>query len=38
MVPKFVPTVALSLTQNRLVLTVAQDSGSIWVLDNVDPE
>src|SRR5882757_10336149 len=38
MVPKFVPTVALSLTQNRLVLTVAQDSGSIWVLDNIDPE
>jgi Tol biopolymer transport system component/DNA-binding winged helix-turn-helix (wHTH) protein len=38
MVPKFIPTVALSLTQDRLVLTVAQDSGSIWVLDNVDAE
>jgi Tol biopolymer transport system component len=36
MVPKFIPTIALSLTQDRLVLTVAQDSGNIWVLDNVD--
>jgi hypothetical protein len=26
----------LSLTQNRLMITVAQVSGSIWVLDNVD--
>jgi Tol biopolymer transport system component/DNA-binding winged helix-turn-helix (wHTH) protein len=36
MVSKFIPTIALSLTQDRLVLTVAQDSGNIWVLDNVD--
>jgi hypothetical protein len=36
MVPKFIPTIALSLTQDRLVLTVAQESGDIWVLDNVD--
>jgi Tol biopolymer transport system component len=36
MVPTFIPTVALSLAQNRLVLTVAQVSGSIWVLDHVD--
>jgi Tol biopolymer transport system component len=36
MVPKFIPTVAISLTQDRLVLTVAQDSGNIWVLDNID--
>jgi Tol biopolymer transport system component/DNA-binding winged helix-turn-helix (wHTH) protein len=36
MVPKFIPTIALSLTQDRLVLTVAQDSGNIWLLDNVD--
>ena len=36
MVPKFIPTVALSLTQDRLVLTVAQVSGSIWVLDHVE--
>ena len=33
MVPQFIPTVALSLTQDRLVLTVAQVSGSIWVLE-----
>ena len=36
MVPKFIPLIALSLTQDRLVLTMAQDSGNIWVLDNVD--
>ncbi len=36
MVPKFIPTVAISLSQNRLVMTVAQDSGNIWVLDKVD--
>jgi Tol biopolymer transport system component/DNA-binding winged helix-turn-helix (wHTH) protein len=36
MVPKFIPTIALSLTQDRLVLTMGQDSGNIWVLDNVD--
>jgi Tol biopolymer transport system component/DNA-binding winged helix-turn-helix (wHTH) protein len=36
MVPKFIPTVALSLTRDRLVLTVAQVSGSIWVLDHVE--
>jgi dipeptidyl aminopeptidase/acylaminoacyl peptidase len=36
MVPNDITTVGLSLTQDRLVLTVAQVSGSIWVLDNVD--
>jgi dipeptidyl aminopeptidase/acylaminoacyl peptidase len=36
MVPHFIPTVGLSLTGDRLVLTVAQVSGSIWVLDHVD--
>jgi Tol biopolymer transport system component/DNA-binding winged helix-turn-helix (wHTH) protein len=36
MVPKFIPDVAISLSQNRLVMTVAQDSGNIWVLDKVD--
>jgi hypothetical protein len=36
MVPNYIPTVSLSLTQDRLVLTVAQVSGSIWVLDHVD--
>jgi Tol biopolymer transport system component/DNA-binding winged helix-turn-helix (wHTH) protein len=35
MVPRDIPNVQLSLSQDRLVLTVAQVSGSIWVLDNV---
>lgn len=38
MIPKFMPTVSLSLTQDRLVPTVAQVSGNIWVLDNLDRE
>jgi len=36
MVPLAISDVELSLTQDRLVLTVAQVSGSIWMLDNVD--
>ena len=36
MVPKFIPDVAISLSPNSLVMTVAQDSGNIWVLDKVD--
>jgi dipeptidyl aminopeptidase/acylaminoacyl peptidase len=36
MVPNSIIGVGLSLTQDRLVLTVAQVSGSIWVLDHVD--
>jgi Tol biopolymer transport system component/DNA-binding winged helix-turn-helix (wHTH) protein len=28
--------VGLSITQDKLVLTMAQESGNIWVLDNVD--
>jgi hypothetical protein len=28
--------VGLSLTQDKLVMTMAEESGSIWVLDNVD--
>jgi hypothetical protein len=36
MIPRFIPPVGLSLTQNKLVLTMAEESGSIWVLDNVD--
>jgi Tol biopolymer transport system component len=35
MVPRDIPNVGLSLSQDRLVLTVAQVSGSIWVLENV---
>jgi dipeptidyl aminopeptidase/acylaminoacyl peptidase len=36
MVSKFIPLLALSFTQDRLVLTVTQQSGNIWVMDNVD--
>ncbi len=36
MIPRFIPPVGLSLTQDRLVLTMEQTSGSIWILDNVD--
>jgi Tol biopolymer transport system component len=37
MVPTNIPPVELSLTQEKLVLTIAEVSGSIWVLDNVGP-
>ena len=37
MVPKRITgSIELSLTQDRLVLPLAQESGSIWVLDHVD--
>ncbi len=36
MVPKVIAPVSISLTQDRLVVTVAQVSGNIWVLDHVD--
>jgi Tol biopolymer transport system component/DNA-binding winged helix-turn-helix (wHTH) protein len=36
MVPRWIPAVGLSLTQDKLVLTMAEESGSIWLLDNVD--
>ena len=36
MVAKSIAPVSISLTQDRLVVTVAQVSGSIWLLDNVD--
>jgi len=36
MVPRFIPPVGLSLTQDKLVLTMPEESGGIWVLDNVD--
>jgi Tol biopolymer transport system component len=36
MIPRFIPPVGLSLTQDKLVLTMAEESGSIWVLENVD--
>ena len=36
MVADVIPAVGLSLTQDQLIVTVSQVSGSIWVLDNVD--
>jgi len=36
MIPRFVPPVGLSLTQAKLVMTMAEESGNIWVLENVD--
>jgi Tol biopolymer transport system component len=37
MVPREIQDVELSLTQDKLVLTMEELSGSIWVLDNVGP-
>ena len=34
--PEHEPSVDLSVTQNKLALTLEQLSGSIWVLDNAD--
>ena len=36
MVADVLPTVGLSLTEDKLVVTVAQVSENLWVLDNVD--
>jgi Tol biopolymer transport system component/DNA-binding winged helix-turn-helix (wHTH) protein len=36
MIPRFIPPVGLSLTQDKLVLTMAEESGGIWLLENVD--
>jgi Tol biopolymer transport system component/DNA-binding winged helix-turn-helix (wHTH) protein len=36
MIPKHIPSVEISFTKDRLVVPLAQVSGSIWVLDNVD--
>jgi Tol biopolymer transport system component/DNA-binding winged helix-turn-helix (wHTH) protein len=35
MISQHIPAVSLSLAQDKLVLTMSQTSGSIWVLDNV---
>ena len=37
MIPDSIPLVELSLTEDKLVLTMEERSGSIWVLDNVGP-
>ena len=36
MILRSIPFVGFSLTQNKVALTMAQESGNIWVLDNVD--
>jgi Tol biopolymer transport system component/DNA-binding winged helix-turn-helix (wHTH) protein len=36
MIPLWIPLVELSLSENKLVLNMAEVSGGIWVLDNVD--
>jgi Tol biopolymer transport system component len=36
MIPKDIPPVDISLTDRRLALPLAQTSGNIWILDNVD--
>ena len=35
MVPRKIDDVELSLSQDKLALTMEERSGSIWVLDNV---
>ena len=36
MIPRWIEPVGLSLAQDRLVLTMDEESGNIWLLDNVD--
>jgi hypothetical protein len=36
MAPRWIMPVGLSLTRDKLVLTMAEESGGIWILDNVD--
>ena len=36
MVPNFIHYVGLSVTQDKLAITVEERSGSIWLLDNID--
>ena len=36
MIPRWIPLVELSLSEDKLVLNMAEVSGGIWVLDNVD--
>jgi Tol biopolymer transport system component/DNA-binding winged helix-turn-helix (wHTH) protein len=37
MIPDLIPLVELSLNQDKLMLTMEERSGSIWLLDNVSP-
>ena len=36
MIPRWIPPVELSINENKLVMNMAEVSGGIWVLDNVD--
>jgi Tol biopolymer transport system component/DNA-binding winged helix-turn-helix (wHTH) protein len=36
MIPQSISPAGLSLTQDKLVMTMAEESGSIWILDHVD--
>jgi Tol biopolymer transport system component/DNA-binding winged helix-turn-helix (wHTH) protein len=36
MIPRWIPAVGFSLTQDKFVSTMTEESGNIWVLDNVD--
>jgi hypothetical protein len=36
MIPRRISKVEISLTEDRLVMPIAQTSGNIWMLDNVD--
>lgn len=36
MIPSHIPSVDISFTDGRLVLPIAQASGNIWMLENVD--
>jgi hypothetical protein len=38
MIPRWIGAVAISLSKDRLVLTMAEESGSIWLLDNIDQQ
>ena len=35
-IPRWIPVVALSVTQNRLLVTMQESSGNVWVLGDVD--
>ena len=36
MIPDAIPLVELSVTEDKLVQTMEEHKGSIWVLDNVE--
>jgi Tol biopolymer transport system component/DNA-binding winged helix-turn-helix (wHTH) protein len=36
MIPRWIPSVGFSLAHDKFVLTMAEESGNIWVLENVD--